>query len=216
MAVVAALSREVAGLVRGWDRSERRGGVVVYTSDRGVVSCAGMGGERATLALAAALEVRSIDRVVSVGLAGACDPALRVGAVVRAGLVVDTRTGERYRTGEAGCVLATSASVAGIAGKRRLRETYGADAVDMEAAAVARLALAAGREFRAIKAISDEAEFAMPAMDRWVTGDGQFRERAFALHSALRPGVWGPLLRLARNSRRALLALTEEMDRELD
>lgn len=202
--------------MRGWDRLERPGKVVLYTSHCGVVACAGMGAERATLALAAALQIRPIDRVVSVGLAGACDPALRVGTVIRAGLVVDTRTGERFGTSDDGCVLATSPRVAGVAGKSRLRETYGADAVDMEAAAVARVAMAGGREFRAIKAISDEAEFALPAMDRWVTSDGHFREGAFALHTALRPAGWGPLWQLARNSRQALLALTDELNRELD
>jgi nucleoside phosphorylase len=106
------------------------------------------------------MSVRPVTRLISAGVAGGCDPALRVGDVVRAGVVVDTRTGERFADLEYKQVLATVATVADAAEKRRLFAAYGTSAVDMEAAAVARLAQAHGLGFAAVKTISDAVSYA--------------------------------------------------------
>jgi adenosylhomocysteine nucleosidase len=74
---------------------------------------------------------------------------------VRAGVVVDARTGERFSNSEHRQVIVTVATIAGVAEKRRLFETYNANAVDMEAATVARMAQANGLGFAAIKTVSD-------------------------------------------------------------
>jgi adenosylhomocysteine nucleosidase len=81
---------------------------------------------------------------------------------------------------------------------------------------VARLARANGLEFKAIKAISDEADFEVEGLSRFATTGGQFREGAFALHAALRPLMWGKVIALGRNSSKALGALTEVLGGELD
>jgi adenosylhomocysteine nucleosidase len=215
-AIVAALPREVRHLVRGWQRHLLPGKVVAYTSESGVVACAGMGAVRATLAVQAALSLRPVTVVVSVGLAGACDPALRVGDVVRVGVVVDAQTGERFGDAQSARVLVSAGAIASVAEKRRLYESYGASAVDMEAAAVARIAEANGLRFEAIKAISDDAGFELRELAWFATHDGQFREAAFAMHAGLRPQLWGKLLQLAGNSNRALRALTAEVESRLD
>ena len=49
----------------------------------------------------------------------------------------------------------------------------------MEAAAVARAAQAHDITFVGLKAISDEANFEMPPMERFIASDGQFRTGAF-------------------------------------
>jgi hypothetical protein len=77
----------------------------------------------------------------------------------------------------------------------------------MEAAAVAQGAEARGVEFGALKAISDAADFTMPAMDRFVAGDGTFHTAGFACHVALRPWLWGTTIALARNGSKASRAL---------
>jgi adenosylhomocysteine nucleosidase len=147
-AIIAALPREVKGLVRGWNVRELPGKVLVYTKDRAVVACAGMGEARAALAVEAALAAGPVTALLSVGLAGACDPALRVGDVVRAGVVVDSRTGERIETTQSGGqVLVSTEGIASVREKARLCASYGAAAVDMEAATVARLARAHGWSF---------------------------------------------------------------------
>src|ERR1039458_2433715 len=94
VAIIAALPREVRELVRGW-KSERVGNLVVYSNGRDVVACAGIGGEQAARAVQAARAFQ-VTELISVGLAGACDPALRVGDVVRGGGVMDRKTRERF------------------------------------------------------------------------------------------------------------------------
>ncbi len=215
-AIIAALPREVSGLVKRWERRELPGGVVVYTDGHAVVACAGMGAERAALAVEAARAAMPITELISVGLAGACDPALHAGEIVRAGVVIDGRTGERFDSAVLNQVVVTSDAIASVGEKSRLYATYGAAAVDMEAAAVARLAQGHGLKFKTITAISDEADFEVGDLSRFTTTDGQFREAAFALYAAVRPALWGKVISLGRNSGKALAALTEALRGELD
>ena len=86
-------------------------------------------------------------------------------------------------------------------------KAYAAAAVDMEAAAVAQGAQVRGVQFAALKAISDAADFPMPAMERFVSSDGRFRTARFALHVAVRPWLWGRTIALARNSSKGGRAL---------
>jgi adenosylhomocysteine nucleosidase len=139
-----------------------------------------------------------------------------VGDVVRAGVVIDRKTRERFVDLRFDGVLVTVDRIANVAEKKELRIVYDAVAVDMEAATVCRLAKAHGLGFRAVKAISDEADFELGELAQFVTADGQFRERAFALHAAMRPAMWGKVRALARNSNKAIHALTEALRHELD
>jgi adenosylhomocysteine nucleosidase len=214
--IIAALPREVTALVKGWERREVAKDVLVWTSGRAVVACAGMGATRVALAVEAAIHIMAVTDLISVGLAGSCDGKLRVGDVVRAGVVVDGVTGERFGGGDLPQILVSAESVVSGREKTRLREAFGADAVDMEAAAVARIAWARGLGFQAIKTISDEADFEMEGLSQFLTADGQFREGAFALHAALRPAMWGKVIALGRNSGVAVAALTKELRSTLD
>jgi len=218
VAVIAALPREVAGLVRGVkpDAVLLQRGIRLYRLPGAVVVAAGMGPARAALAVEAALACGGVTALISAGVAGACDPALRVGDVVRAGLVVDARTGERFGSSEHRQVLVTGAEIASVAEKRRLFAAYAASAVDMEAATVARMAEAQGLEFSAVKAISDDAEFELQALGRFVTADGQFREAAFGWYAATHPAMWGKVMQLAKNSKLAVDALTRELESQLE
>jgi adenosylhomocysteine nucleosidase len=214
--IVAALPREVAVLVRGWPRQEIAPKVFVWTKGHVVVACAGMGAERVTLAVQAAMSVGDVKTLISAGVAGGCDPALHVGDVVRAGVVVDTRTGERFSDSQYKQIVATVADVAGVAEKRRLFEAYSASAVDMEAATVARMAQAHGLGFAAVKAISDASEFEMKELGLFGAADGQFRTAAFVAYVALRPRLWGKLSQLARNGGAAIQALMKELESQID
>jgi adenosylhomocysteine nucleosidase len=92
---------------------------------------------------------------------------------------------------------------------------YRADAVDMEAAAVAKGAEARGIRFSALKVISDSVDFDMPPTDRFVTSEGQFRSGRFVLFAALRPWVWGTVATLAKNSKAATRVLCRALEKEL-
>ena len=215
LAIIAALPREIAGLVRGvsTDRELQRRGVHLYRLPDAIVVTAGMGATRVTLAVEAALHSAPVTTLISVGLAGGCSPSFTSGVVEEVALVIDARTGERFisSTATSGPTLATVDAVAGVQEKARLAATYGAALVDMEAATVARLALANGLRFRAIKAVSDAHSFELPSLARFSGRRGEFRAAAFALHLALRPQHWSKAVQLGRDSHRALSALTARL-----
>ena len=215
LAIIAALPREIAGLVRGvsTDRELQRRGVHLYRLPDAIVVTAGMGATRVTLAVEAALHSAPVTTLISVGLAGGCSPSFTSGVVEEVALVIDARTGERFisSTATSGPTLATVDAVAGVQEKARLAATYGAALVDMEAATVARLALANGLRFRAIKAVSDAHSFELPSLARFSGRRGEFRAAAFALHLALRPQHWSKAVQLGRDSHRALSALTSTL-----
>ena len=77
-------------------------------------------------------------------------------------------------------MLVSFGSVASPEQKAKLRDSFGAQAVDMEAAAVARAAEARGAEFAVVKVISDEFDFSFPSMERFVDANGQFLAERFA------------------------------------
>ena len=214
-AIVAALPREIRGLVghTAPDRSLLPSGIHLYRLGQVVIVAAGMGSARAAVGLQAAMAAATIDFVLSAGLAGACSAMLPAGTLVEADLVIDARTGERFRTASslaqtpAEVVLVTTEAIAGIREKTRLAAAYGAAMVDMEAATLARLALAHNLPFGAIKGISDAHDFELASLARFAGSHGQFRTAAFALHTAVRPHQWRHAARLGRHSNRALAAL---------
>jgi hypothetical protein len=79
--------------------------------------------------------------------------------------------------------------------------------VDMEAAAVARGAQARGIAFSAAKVISDETDFELPSMEKFIGSDGQFKTGKFVAFMAIRPWLWSRVGRLRKNSADAAMAL---------
>ena len=216
-AVIAALPRELAGLTRGWKRREPVvAGVHLFEDDSSVAVCAGMGCDRVSKAVAAALQCGGVERLMSVGLAGGCAGDVKVGQALTFATVIDVRSGERFASDGDRAVLATGPQIASVAEKRRLYESYGAVAVDMEAACVARLAHASGLAFGALKAISDDSTFSLDGLDQFATADGQFREMAFAWQTAIHPGRWRRAVQLGRNSAAAIRALTAAVQQDLE
>lgn len=230
IAIIAALPREVLPLVWGAkpDRSLKRRRISRFLLPDAVVVAAGMGPDRVTLAVEAALEVADVSMLVSAGLAGACDPRLHARFVAEATEVVDLRTGERYATETregivvdprygsretftGGLILATGTQIASVSEKTRLHETYHAAMVDMEAATVARLARARGLRFRAIKGISDGADFELEGLSKFTGKHGEFLTASFAVHTALRPWTWRKAIELGQGSNVALGGLTQKL-----
>ncbi len=149
--------------------------------------------------------------LISAGIAGALTAKLRAGDVIQGFEVVDAESGARFKAAGGESVIVTAASVSGPAEKRTLADRYQADVVDMESAAVAAVARKQGIEFMAMKAISDELEFEMPPVGRFVDGDGKFETARFATYIALRPKWWSTVQTLAKNSRRASLNLSHAL-----
>ena len=182
--MVAALEREIQPLVKGWKRQRREHEgrqFQFFETGRSVLLCGGIGAMAARRAAEALIALYQPRKIVSVGFAGALNGSLRVGDVVQAARVVDAADGSRIETGEGSATLVTSPTVAGAEQKAKLARAYGADAVDMEAAAIGKAAQARGVEFGAVKAISDESSFDMAFTEGFVR-DGAFQTGRFAAH----------------------------------
>ncbi len=228
VAIVAALEREVKGLIKSWSPIEREHEgrrFVFFEHDEMVVVCGGIGAECARRAAEAVIMLYRPARVESVGFAGALDDTLRVGEIFRPAEVIDAHDGGRFRAGrfetgrfETGEAqgdgrLVTFMAVAGAEQKTKLAEAYQARAVDMEAAAVLAAARAHGIAFGATKVISDDWDFEMPGMAEFIDAAGRFKTASFVMHVALRPWLWKRVAMLARNSSRAAKALGEHLER---
>ena len=216
VAIVAALEREIWPLVRRWRASDREYSgrrFRFFESEHRVVVCGGIGPHAARRAAEAIISLYRPAIVQSVGFAGALDQSLRVGQLFEPRQVIDASDGSRADTGSGSGTLVSFSSVASTEQKSRLATAYQAQAVDMEAAAVAKSAEAHGLRFTAVKVISDDASFAMPPTERFIANDGGFRSGAFALHAAVRPWLWSSVFRLARNSTRASRELCDYLSR---
>jgi len=214
LAIVAALEREVRPLLKHWQvRKRAHAGreFRFYESREAVVVCGGIGPEAARRAAEAVIVLYSPDVLYSVGYAGALDPTLKVADVLTPAHVINGSDGSRVDVSKGQGTLLSLTAVASIAQKSRLRESYGAQAIDMEASAVARAAEARGVGFRAIKVISDEFNFELPTDGRFVDAEGRFHQGRFALHVLVRPWLWLPLVHLASNSAHATRALCSEL-----
>jgi len=210
VAIVAALEREVRPLIKSWrvtekDYDGRR--FRFFENGEVVLVCGGIGAAAARRAAEAVIALFDPAAVCSVGFAGALDSGLKVGDLVRPRTVINAGDGSRATVEDGQGVLVSFGSVANPAQKLKLRDSFAAQAVDMEAAAVARAAETWGKRFVAVKAISDEVDFEFPAMDRFVDSEGKFAEGRFAVYAAIRPWLWPRAVHLARNSSRASRAL---------
>ena len=221
VAIIAALPGELKAFVQGWPHSSRNG--IDFWAQRDeeeewIAACAGVGQAAATRAFAGIEDGGPIDLVFSVGWAGALNPAIAAGTAYNVAGVIDTRTGERFLcdAGSGNCWLATSPIVAGEAEKRRLARTYGVDLVDMEAAAVARLASMRDTPFYCIKGVSDALEARLPDLNPFLGPSGKFRIGAFVLFAAMRPWHWPALLRMGENSKKAAQAIAQSLLEFLD
>jgi adenosylhomocysteine nucleosidase len=215
IAIIAAIKPELRPLVKSWpatkiDHEGRE--FIFYESDYAVAVCGGIGAQAARHAAEAAIAKYSPEILISAGVAGALVPELRIGETIFPSTVIDTQDGSRHQTAIhnaalggsslARTVLASYPEIASVAQKQQLARSYGAHAVDMEAAAVARAAHTHHLNFLAIKAISDESDFELPEMSRFIR-DGKFRTKPFIVHVAVRPWLWLKVIRLARNTQLA-------------
>lgn len=205
------------------------------------IACAGADTGRARQA-AQQLLAKGAEVLVSFGVAGGLDPALRPGALLlpervggNSGLAVTVdATWRRYLVDRltrgdrlaqsgleaaGGVLVSTPGMVATPADKRRLRHDSGAVAVDMESHAVALVAAAAGVPFVALRAVADPAERSLPAalLDA-IAADGRPRVGRLVARLSRRPWQVPAVFRLRRDLRAALATLrqtTEVLEHEL-
>ena len=223
--VLAAMARELRPLARTLRmRAGPVGGLPAWRG-RGIVAVAvGVGPERASAGTAQVLGQVRARRVLVVGVAGALDPALEVGDLVRPEAVVDVRTARVLVASRGGVprsgVLATVDQIflrgdGQAAGTSAPPLPDGATVVDMETAAIAAVADARGVGWDVVRAISDVAGTLTPDVAALLSPDGRVRLSA-AVRLVLRhPQAAGRLVRLGVDTNRALKAMTGAVVREL-
>ncbi|HZW92642.1 MAG TPA: hypothetical protein VFF64_06685 [Candidatus Eremiobacteraceae bacterium] len=216
IAIVAALERELRGLAKISRRVEREyeGRKFIFIEHAETVAvCAGIGVEPARRAAEAVIALYHPAQLLSVGFAGALLPDLHVGDIFSPATVIDARDGSQVMIEGGVGTLITFMAVASPKQKAKLAQAYGAQAVDMEAAAVAAAARAHGIRFTATKVISDGLDFEMPETARFIDAHGRFRTASFAVYAAVRPWLWLRLAQLASNSSKAARILGDYLTR---
>jgi adenosylhomocysteine nucleosidase len=221
VAIIAAMPGELRHLVQGWPHSER--GKIHFWAQRNeeeewIAACAGAGLDAATRAFSGIEDGGPIDLVLSIGWAGALTVECAAGEAYNVAGVIDVRTGERFNceAGAGSYWLATSTRVAGETEKRRLAATYSAALVDMEAAAIARLAAMRSIPFYCIKGVSDPLNAQLPDFNRFIDAEGQFQTPKFVLFALLRPWIWSALIRMGENSRKASQSIAARLHELLE
>ena len=212
--IVAALEREVKPATKNWrvvewDYDGRR--FRFLENERCVLVCGGIGAEAARRATKAIITRYRPELIVSLGFAGALDRTMKVGDIFVPHRVTDAGDGSTVQMEGGDGALVTFSSIATAHQKETLAGAYGAQAVDMEAAAVARAAHLHGIRFQAVKAISDNKNFEMPELEPFIK-QGEFRLTAFVAHMIMRPWLWPQVVRLAKNSRVATKTLCNWLD----
>jgi adenosylhomocysteine nucleosidase len=199
VAIIAAMEREIAPLARDFVKSGER----LY--ERGDVRLmrSGMGAAHAAKAAQWLTAEFKPELLISAGFAGGLKAQHRPGEVLVCGKVIDEQSGEIFSGAAGESILVTCGGVLSGEDKRRLAAQHDADAVDMEAAAVARVAHEKGIAFAAVKAISDEMDFEMPPMERFIDENGDFETSKLVAYAAVRPGMWPILARLEKNTKLA-------------
>ena len=210
VAVVVAIARELAPLLRGV-RSQRIDGIDLFEFEDAAIAVGGVGRKAAGCTAELLLKRYSPGLLISAGLVGALTPKLKVGDVVEVKQVVDVDSGETFETGRGDTVLVTASAVAGPADKPIEAQRWNADIVDMEASAEAAVAKRNSIEFIAVKAVSDELNFAMPPLGQFVSPDGKFETARFLAWVVIRPKWWSAVRQLNANSKLAAANLSQAL-----
>jgi adenosylhomocysteine nucleosidase len=207
--VVVALAAEA----RAWSPAPARGLPFTTLDDGTLLAVSGVG-YRAAASTAALLLDAGVDGLISLGLAGGLDPALRAGCLLLPDAVSSAdgpdviadalwrarviRTLPPSQTAANGRLWTSLTPVLTVEAKRRLYADSGALAVDMEGMAVGRIASGARMPFLAVKVLVDTALDALPRAAMAVDHTGRVRAGQLAGTLLRHPGEIIALMRLAR------------------
>jgi adenosylhomocysteine nucleosidase len=205
------MARELAPMLRGV-RPQRIEGVDFFEFADAAIAVGGIGRKAARVTAEALIRRYSPGVLISAGLVGALTPMMKVGDVIDVKEIVDADSGEVFETGRGDAVLVTASGVAGPADKPIDAQRWNADIVDMEASAEAAVAKQNGIEFVALKAVSDEVNFAMPPLGKFISAKGKFDTLRFLVWVAIRPKWWSAVRQLNANSTLAAANLCRALD----
>jgi adenosylhomocysteine nucleosidase len=213
MSSIHRLSRQRPGVVTGL-QAEARLAAPLGPAEAGGGLAAGAG------AAAERLVARGITGLVSFGLCGGLDPALRPGMVLVPRSVI--ASGRSYRTDPAlsaalggwsvDSILAEDVAATDPASKREKFAATGAAGIDLESGEVARVAARENLPFAVLRAVCDPAEAGLPPA-AMAALDAQGRISFWAVAASLLrdPGQIPALIALARATAAARTALVRRV-----
>ena len=232
IAILGAIKDEIAGIknqMRIDDTLRWQPGNAFVGEWRGkpvVLVRSGMGCDSAKLALAEIAGKYDLECVISIGYAGALDPALQVGDLVVADQVVHYETLKSYPLDEAlistmpearrGTLLTVDEVVATPPEKKALREKYSAAAVDMETSALAEEAQARHLPFASVRAITDTASQELIDCSHLVAEDGDVSKLKAGWHILTHPGDLKGMIDLGKHAKLATANLTVFLKRSFE
>jgi len=216
--IVAALAAEAR--VLGYRGARGAGPMALGDS---LVMVSGIGCEAAANAARALIDAGATT-LMSWGLAGGLDPAMRAGSIFlpheiisRDGVSLRTASDWREQLRRAvaaqrpiawGKLLTSPQAIVDVAGKAAAFRDTGAAAVDMESLAVAQIAAARELPFVAVRVIVDTAADALPACLVAASRSGELRLARLIAALAMAPSDLMQMLRLARRFRAARRSLS--------
>ena len=160
--------------------------------------------------------------IILAGLAGALREDLSKGSAYVATRVIDDAGHSWHPPGVAGgsldgpsgpTIISTAHTITTTQEKRALAERSGADLVDLESAAFAEAASAAGRRWAIVRGVSDGLDDAIPEdIDEWVDEQGRTRTSAVIAAIVRRPALVSEVRRLRADSIEAMNAVAEVID----
>jgi len=178
----------------------------------------GVGPDRAVASARRCISESNFDRLIFYGIAGGLSPNLDAATVYQATILCNEQ-GQRVELCHADhpvTFLTVAEPAASVEHKQRLREQTGADLVDTESFPVAQLAGRHDLPATFLRAISDDANTALPAdAVNWVAADGSPRVGAVLRSLLRRPWLLPRLVGLARRSAAAGNRLAEDIERRL-
>jgi len=210
--VVAALELETRGLIKS------------QAVEGAMIRCSGVGPNAARLAAESLLDAGAA-ALLSWGSTGGLSDGLKPGSLIlpekilcpdQTSFTVDAEWHERLRVRlsnhleiHTGILFQSSSVLTSPSEKKELNDQYGAVAVDMESAAVARVASKARVPFIAMRAVTDTADMVVPASALAATeADGRLSLRGLFKGLARHPQELYPMFRLGRNFFAARRTLT--------
>lgn len=215
--VVAAMAREFDGLrsyCASWASLPWPIDFAVSTTVSNqpwILAANGPGPRLAHQALSVASNFVRVRAAVSIGYAGALDPALPAAFVFAPSEVVDAASGERFPVTNpgSGVLLSQDAIASSASDKAALRDRFQAAAVEMESAAVARWAASERVPFYCVRVISDTASESFTIdFNRVRDRNGRIPSSRVLWQALARPWTRFPdLFRLQRRGREASRAL---------
>ncbi len=183
-----------------------------------IAAVSGIGAERIVRRLHELINEHQPARVILLGIAGALDPELEVGQLIRPGRVIaDHEPPIKLPGHDADESLYTSPElISTVEAKAEAFAAHGTRTVDMETYHAAKLLQQRTIPLTVIRAVCDTADVALPAQSvRWVGDDGQPDATAAAIYLVMHPLQLPTLLNLRDALKTAAANLAEAVDEAL-